>query len=223
MKIKDAGVIPLSIGGEHTMSYPILKAIARDEPLGLIHIDAHGDTTGFLSDDDPGEVHDGNCFSRAAIDGLIDPERTIQVGIRGSSSWCWEFSEDSGMRVVYAEEIQERGVKAIVQEARELIGDGPCYLTIDVDALDPAYMPGTGVPEPFGLTPLEVRDFIRGLRGLDLHGADIAEICPARDSQEISATLGAALAFEMLCLLTEAQLTRTGNVRRTHWHKNDLS
>jgi agmatinase len=223
MKIKDAGVIPLSVGGEHTMSYPILKAIARDEPVGLIHIDAHGDTTGFLSDDDPSEVHDGNCFSRAAIDGLIDPERTIQVGIRGSSSWCWEFSEDSGMRVVYAEEIQERGVKAIVQEARELIGDGPCYLTIDVDALDPAYMPGTGVPEPFGLTPLEVRDFIRGLRGLDLHGADIAEICPARDSQEISATLGAALAFEMLCLLTEAQLTRTGNVRRTHWHKNDLS
>jgi len=125
------------------------------------------------------------------------------------------------MRVVYAEEIQERGVKPIVDEARELMGNGPCYLTIDVDALDPAYMPGTGVPEPFGLTPLEVRDIVRGMRCLNIVGADIAEICPARDSQEISANLGAAFAFEMLCLLTESQVARTGNTRRTHWQKQD--
>jgi arginase family enzyme len=101
-----------------------------------------------------------------------------------------------------------------------MMGSRPCYLTIDVDAIDPTYMPGTGVPEPFGLTPVEVRDLIRGTRGLNLVGADIAEICPPRDSQEISATLGAALAFEMLCLLTEAQVARNGNVRKTHWQKD---
>jgi len=216
--IKDAGVLPLSVGGEHTMSYPILKAIACDEPVALIHIDAHGDTTGFLSDD-PGEIHDGNCFSRAVIDGLVDPERTIQIGIRGASSWAWEFSGDTGMRVVYAEEVQERGVKDIIAEAREIIGEHPCYLTIDVDAIDPTFMPGTGVPEPFGLTPIEVRDLIRGMSGLNLVGADIAEICPPRDSQEISATLGAALAFEMLCLLAGTRVTKTGRKRRTHWNR----
>jgi agmatinase len=215
-KISDAGVLPLSIGGEHTMAYPILKAIASEGPVALIHIDAHCDTTGMLFDD-PEEIHDGNCFSRAVMDGLVDPQRTIQIGIRGASSWAWEFSQDTGMRVVYVEELQQRGVEAILAEAREMIGDHPCYLTLDVDAIDPAFMPGTGVPEAFGLTPVEVRDLIRGTHGLNLIGADIAEICPARDSQEISANLGAALAFEMLCTLTEARVAARGGTRKTHW------
>ena len=215
LPIKEANVMPLSVGGEHTMAYPILKAIACEAPVGLIHIDAHCDTTGMLYDDAT-EVHDGNCFSRAVIDGLVDPERTMQIGIRGSSSWAWEFSHDVGMRVVYAEELQEKGVEPIIAEFRERLGNHPCYLTLDVDALDPAFMPGTGVPEPFGLTPVQVRDLIRGTRGLNLVGADIAEICPARDTQEISANLGAALTFEMLCVLVETRIQQ-GNSGKTHW------
>jgi agmatinase len=211
-----AGVFPLSVGGEHTITYPILKAIAREEPLAIVHIDAHGDTTGFLCEEDD-ESHDGNFLSRAVIDGLVDPEKVIQIGIRGPSTWAWEFSHDTGMRVVQAEELQERGTKEIIAELREIVGTAPCYLTIDVDAIDPAFMPGTGVAEPFGLTPVEVRDIVRGVRGLRLIGADIAEICPARDPQEISANLGAALLFEMLCVLCEARVAHTARQRRTHW------
>lgn len=217
VKIKEAGVIPLTIGGEHTITYPILKALAGDQPFALVHLDAHCDTTGSLYDDTK-EIHDANFASLATMHGLIDPAHTIQIGIRGAASWCWEFSEDTGMRIVYAEEVQERGMKAIVAEVREIIGDMPCYLTLDVDAIDPAFMPGTGVPEAFGLTPVEVRDLIRGLRGLNVIGADITEICPPRDSQEISANLGAALAFEMLCLLAETRVAQTGQKRKTHWN-----
>lgn len=217
-RIKDADVFPLSIGGEHTVTYPILKALARDEPCALIHIDAHCDTTGLFSDD-PSETHDGNFVTRSVMEGLVDPERTIQIGIRGSGSWAWEFSEDTGMRIVYAEEVQERGIKAIIAEARKIVGSRTCYLTLDVDAIEPAFMPGTTVPEPFGLTPWEVRDLIRGVGGLRIVGADITEICPPRDSQEISAILGAALAFELLCVLSEARLAKTGEKRRTHWDR----
>jgi arginase family enzyme len=122
------------------------------------------------------------------------------------------------MRVVYAEEVQERGIHAIIAEAREIVGAHPCYLTVDVDSIEPTFLPGTTVPEPFGLTPWEVRDLIRGVRGLNIVGADIMEICPPRDSQEISAILGAALAFELLCVLSEAREARTGQRRRTHWN-----
>jgi agmatinase len=215
-EIFDKDIVPLTVGGEHTMTYPILKARGSDDPVGLIHIDAHCDTTGSLGDDST-EVHDGNCFRVAACEGLIDPERTIQIGIRGASTVLWEFSHASGMRVVSAEEFQERGVQEIIKEARKIIGDGPCYLTLDVDGIDPTDMPGTGVPEPFGLTGREVRDFIRGMSGLNLVGADIAEICPARDPTEISANLGAGLMFEMLCLLSDARSERTGKIKQTSW------
>ena len=217
-RIKDADVFPLSIGGEHTVTYPILKALARDEPLALIHIDAPCDTTGLFSDY-PSETHDGNFVTRSVMEGLVDPKRTIQIGIRGAGSWAWEFSHDTGMRVVYAEEVQKRGMQAIIAEAREIVGSHSCYLTLDVDAIEPTFMPATTVPEPFGLTPWDVRDLIRGVCGLGFVGADIVEICPPRDSQEISANLGAALAFEMLCVLSQARLAKTGRHRRTHWDR----
>ena len=153
------------------------------------------------------------------MEGLIDPERVIQIGIRGAGSWAWEFSEDTGMRIVYAEEVQQRGIQAIIAEAREIVGSHNCYLTLDVDAIEPTFMPATTVPEPFGLTPWDVRDLIRGVRGLSIVGADIVEISPPRDSQEISANLGAALAFELLCVLSESRLARTGQKRKTHWRR----
>jgi arginase family enzyme len=149
---------------------------------------------------------------------LIDPERTIQLGLRGRSFHFWSYSFDVGTRVVTAEEFQEKGAMAMAEEARKIVGDGPCYLTFDVDVLDPMHMPGTGLPEPFGLTTREVSDFIRGLRGLDLVGADIAELCPPADPTEMSANIVAGFCFEMLCLLSEAHVARTGVSRKTHWN-----
>ena len=120
-------------------------------------------------------------------------------------------------RGVLLEEFQERGAAALAEEARSIVGNEACYLTFDVDVLDPMHMPGTGLPEPFGLTTREVRDFIRGLRGLDLIGADITELCPPADPTGMSANVVAGFCFEMLCLLSEAHVARTGVSRKTHW------
>ncbi|GAJ10320.1 unnamed protein product [marine sediment metagenome] len=114
----------------------------------------------------------------ATTEGVIDPERTIQIGLRGRGLTRCDFSFDSGMRVVLVEEFQKKGAVAIAEEARKIVGSGPCYLTIDTDVFDCSEMPGTTLPEPFGLTGREVRDFLRDLRGLDLVGADIVELCP---------------------------------------------
>ncbi len=216
LKLADNDITTLTIGGEHTLTYPILKAKAKDEPLGLIHLDAHGDTWGELGG---AKINDASAFRVAISEGLIDPERTIQLGLRGRSFHFWSYSFDVGTRVVTAEEFQEKGAMAMAEEARKIVGDGPCYLTFDVDVLDPIHMPGTGLPEPFGLTTREVRDFIRGLRGLDLVGADIAELCPPADPTEMSANIVAGFCFEMLCLLSEAHVARTGVSRKTHWNK----
>jgi len=215
LKLADNDITTLTIGGEHTLTYPILKAKAKDEPLGLIHLDAHGDTWGELGG---AKINDASAFRVAISEGLIDPERTIQLGLRGRSFHFWSYSFDVGTRVVTAEEFQEKGAMAMAEEARKIVGDGPCYLTFDVDVLDPIHMPGTGLPEPFGLTTREVRDFIRGLRGLDLVGADIAELCPPADPTEMSANIVAGFCFEMLCLLSEAHVARTGVSRKTHWN-----
>ncbi|MBT7711909.1 MAG: agmatinase [Deltaproteobacteria bacterium] len=216
-KLKNADVATLSVGGEHTMSHPILKALGRDEPVGLIHLDAHADTGGTPHGGD--DYNDNSVFRKAVLDGVVDPERTIQIGIRGRASIIWDFSYDTGMKVITADEVHERGAKSIVEEARKILGKGPVYISLDTDALDPAYMPGTTLPEPFGLTSLQVRDIIRGIRGMDVVGADIAELCPPHDSNEISANLVAGLLFEMLCILSEARTARTGKKHKTHWIK----
>jgi guanidinopropionase len=213
--LKDNDVVPLSCGGEHTMSHSILKALGRDKPLGLIHLDAHADTAG--APDCGDEDNDSSLFRRAVMDGVIDPERTVQIGIRGRASILWDFSYDSGMRVITADEVHERGVDHVMAEVREIIGDEPAYLSVDTDAVDAAYMPGTTLPEPFGLTSIQTRNILRGIQNVDLVGADIAELCPAYDNQGISANLVAGLMFEMLCLLSVARVRRTGNINKTHW------
>lgn len=213
-KLGESAVVPLSIGGEHTISYPILAAITGGEPVGLVHVDAHCDTMGAWG----GEIaNDTSVFRRATLEGAIDPERTIQIGIRGPWSFVWDFSRECGMRVITADEVFERGVPAIVAEAREVVSNGPVYLSIDTDSLDSACMPGTTLPEPFGLTGRQVRDIVRGLRGLDIIGADITELCPPHDVGGMSANLVAALLFEILCVLVEARVARTGRTRKTHW------
>lgn len=214
-KLVDQDVVPLSCGGEHTMSFPILRAVGRDQPLGLIHLDAHADTGGTPKGGD--DNNDNSVFRKAVLDGVLDPERTVQIGIRGRASFIWDFSHDTGMRVVTADELHEKGVPYIMEEIRERIGSAPAYLSVDTDAIDSTEMPGTTLPEPFGITGRQAREIIRGARGLDIVGADIAELCPPHDPQGISANLAAALMFEMLCVLAEARVARTGVKNKTHW------
>jgi agmatinase len=219
-KLHQAGVNPLSVGGEHTMTYPIMKALGQFEPLGMIHIDAHADTGGAVipGDSDVLSINDASPFRHAVMDGVLDPERCIQIGIRGRSEHFWDFSHKTGMRVITASEFHDMGVSVVIEEARKIIGDGPCYITIDNDGIDPIDMPATGLPEPFGVSALDVRCILRGARGLNIVGVDFAELSPANDPTGQSANISAALCFEMLCLLAEARATRSTQRRRTHWN-----
>jgi arginase family enzyme len=222
-ELDDAGINTLSVGGEHTMSYPIMKALGRNEPLGMLHIDAHGDTGGALipGDDDVLSINDASPFRHAVMDGVLDPERTVQIGIRGRSEHFWDFSHQTGMRVVTATEFRELGLPAVIEESLSIIGEGPCYVTIDNDGIDPVDMPATGLPEPFGVSALDVRRLLRGVKDLDIVGADFAELSPANDPTGQSANISAALCFEMLCLLAEARSRRTDKRRKTHWNKSN--
>lgn len=193
-----AGVLPLSVGGDHSISHPILRAVGAKAPVGMIHIDAHADTGGPF---DGTKFHHGGPFRNAVLDGVLDPTRTIQIGIRGSSAYLWEFSRDSGMTVIDAKDISTLGIEAIIAEARRVVGDGPTYLSFDIDALDPAFAPGTGTPEVGGLTSREALALLRGLKGLNIVGGDLVEVAPQYDATTNTAQLGAQILFEILSLL----------------------
>ena len=196
--IVDVGVAPLAVGGDHSMGLPILRAIGREAPVGLIQIDAHCDTMGPF---DHSKFHHGGPFRQAVLDGVLDPRRTIQIGIRGSSEYLWEFSYDSGMTVIHAEEVERLGIAAIVETARKVVGDGPTYLTFDIDSLDPAFAPGTGTPEIGGLTTREARAILWGLKGVNLIGGDVVEVAPQYDATTNTAQAGAQMLFEIASLL----------------------
>lgn len=204
-KIKDAGVIPVSAGGDHSITYPIMRALGRDEPVGMIHFDAHCDTMGSLDDF---KFHHGGPFRHAVLDGVLDPERCIQIGIRGSAEVFWEFSIESGMTVIHIEDFVEMGVDAVIKKAREVVGDGPTYITFDVDGLDPVYAPGTGTPEIGGLSTREAQAVLRGLRGLNFIGADLVEVSPEYDSTTNTVQVGKQILFELLCLTAESLASR---------------
>ena len=133
-----AGIAPLSVGGDHSVSLPLLRAVGKERPVGMIHIDAHCDTGGSL---EGCKFHHGGQFRQAVLDGVLDPERTIQIGIRGNAEYLWSFL-DSGMTVIHAEEVFEMGLTAVIQRARQVAGIGPTYISFDVDGLDPAFAPG---------------------------------------------------------------------------------
>ncbi len=201
-EVVDAGAVPLSVGGDHSISYPILKALGCSGPVGLIHIDAHTDTWGPFQGC---KFHHGAPFRLAAEAGVLDPKRTIQIGIRGAQSFRdgWDFSEQSGMRIVFMEEFTKIGVDAVIAEARRVVGDGPAYISFDVDGLDPVYAPGTGTPEIGGITTIEAQALLRGLAGLNLIGGDVVEVSPPFDQTGNTALVGATLMFEILCLLAD--------------------
>jgi guanidinopropionase len=202
-----AGKTVLAAGGDHSITFPVFQAMQPRRPLGMVHIDAHTDTwDDFLGS----KFSHGSPFRRAVEAGLLDPKRTIQIGIRGAqnSDQGWRYSLDSGMRVVFIEEFEARGVEAIVQEARRIVGDGPTYLSLDVDGLDPVFAPGTGTPEIGGMTTRETLGLLRGLDGLDFVGGDVVEVSPPYDPSGSTALLGATLMYEILCLLARSVAAR---------------
>jgi len=203
-RVVDAGIIPIAVGGDHSVTLPIFRALAKQAPIGMIHIDAHCDT----GDDYMGsKFHHGAPFSRAVEEGLLDPKRTVQIGIRGSVNDLdlWKFSHDSGMRVIYMEEFYKLGIDNTLAEARKIVGDGPTYISFDIDSLDPAFAPGTGTPEIGGLTSLEAQLLIRGCDGLNLVGADMVEVAPAYCPSGSTALVGANVLFELLCVLATSR------------------
>lgn len=203
--ILDHGCIPLTLGGDHTITYPILKAVAEKHgPVALIHIDAHAD----INDTMFGEkIAHGTPFRRAFEDGCLNPDLVFQIGLRGTGYTAEDFdwSRSQGFTVIPAEECWHRSLAPVIAKIRERIGTHKTYLTFDIDSLDPAYAPGTGTPEIGGLTTAQAIELIRGCRGLDIVGADLVEVSPPFDTAGTTAITAANLLFEMLCVLPGVQ------------------
>lgn len=191
-----SGAQMLTLGGDHYITYPLLKAHAEKfgAPLSLIHFDAHCDT---WADDEPNSLNHGTMFYKAIKDGLIDPATSVQIGIR---TWNENFM---GVNVLGADWVHEHGVAAVVQKIHDIIGKRPTYLTFDIDCLDPAFAPGTGTPVPGGLSSAQALAILRKLVGIKLVGMDVVEVAPAYDHSEITALAAAQIAAEMLCLVSE--------------------
>ena len=195
------GATPITLGGDHTITLPILRAIHRKHgKVGLIHVDAHADVNDTMMGE---KIAHGTPFRRAVEEGLLDCQRVVQIGLRGTGyaaedfDWCRE----QGFRVVQAEECWHRSLEPLMAEVRERVGGGPVYLSFDIDGIDPAYAPGTGTPEIAGLTVPQALEIIRGAWGLDLVGADVVEVAPPYDPFGTTALLAANLAYEALCVL----------------------
>ena len=202
-EIHNSDALPLSAGGDHSVTLPIFRAIASKRQVGMVHFDAHCDT----GDDYLGsKFHLGAPFRRAVEEGLLNPKRTVQIGIRGAlnESDVWKFSHDSGMRVIYIEEFFERGWRDVIDEAKVVVGDEPTYVSFDVDGLDPVYAPGTGTPEIGGFSNLEAQLMIRALGQLNLVGGDVVEVAPPFDPTGNTALTGATLMFEILCAMAQS-------------------
>ncbi len=204
-KVIAAGVIPLAVGGDHSISRAILRALGKERPVGMVHIDAHCDTGGVY---EGSKFHHGGPFRQAVLDGVLDPERTIQIGIRGGAEFLWEFSYVSGMTVIHAEEVPAMGIAAVIEKARAVVGGGPVYVSFDIDSLDPGFAPGTGTPEVGGITPREALQLLRGLAGLDVIGGDVVEVAPQYDATSNTAHAAAQMLFELLCLAVRARGSR---------------
>ena len=192
---------PLTLGGDHTIALPILRALRKKYgPLGMVHVDAHAD----INDAMFGEpVAHGTPFRRAVEEGLLEGNRVVQIGLRGTGYTAedFEWPRSQGFRVVQAEECWHRSLAPLMEEVRTQVGGGPVYLSFDIDGIDPAFAPGTGTPEIAGLTVPQALEVIRGCLGLDLVGADVVEISPPYDLSGNTSLLGANLLFEMLCVL----------------------
>ncbi|MEX0337585.1 MAG: agmatinase [Arenibacterium sp.] len=210
-KLKGRGVVPLTAGGDHLTTLPVLRALANDGPLGLIQFDSHTD----LYDSYFGgqKFTHGTPFRRAIEEGLVDPGRFVQIGIRGTAYNLEdiEWGEAQGVRIIRIEELFDRGISDVMAEARGIVGDTATYCTFDIDFVDPSYAPGTGTPEVGGPNGFQAQQVIRSLRGMNLIGADLVEVSPPFDPAGNTAWLGVSLMFELLCILAEAASLREEN------------
>ena len=207
-RVKGAGITPMAVGGDHLCSLPILRALAKDSPLGMIHFDAHTDL--FESYFGGFKYTHGTPFRRAIEEGLLDPKRVVQIGIRGTmyDGEDIEFGRSVGVRIVMIEEFFEKGAAAIMEEARAIVGDAPTYCSFDIDFIDPSYAPGTGTPEIGGPTSFQAQDVVRRLDGVNLVGADLVEVSPPFDPSGGTAWLGISMVFELMCVLARARAAR---------------
>ena len=195
------GCRPLTLGGDHTIVLPILRAMRKKYgPVGVVHIDAHADVNDTMFGE---KIAHGTPFRRLVEEGLVDGERVVQIGLRatGYAADDFDWPRRQGFRVVQAEECWHRSLEPLMVEVREQMGSGPVYISFDIDGLDPAFAPGTGTPEIGGLTVIQGIEIVRGCRGLDIIGGDMVEISPPFDTSGNTALVGANLLFEMLCSL----------------------
>ncbi|MBT0729588.1 agmatinase [Rosenbergiella nectarea] len=203
-------LIPLTLGGDHTLTLPILRALVKKHgPVGLIHVDAHTDT----NDEMFGEkIAHGTTFRRAVEEGLLDLQRVVQIGQRaqGYAADDFQWGVDQGFRLVQAEQCWHKSLTPLMNEVRQQMGSGPVYLSYDIDSLDPIWAPGTGTPEVGGLTSIQALEIIRGCRGLNIIGADLVEVSPPYDVSGNTAQLAANLLYEMLCILPGVKYPNQG-------------
>lgn len=200
-EILSHGCVPLTLGGDHTLTLPILRAMAKKHgPVALVHVDAHAD----INDEMFGEkIAHGTPFRRAVEENLLACDKVYQIGLRGSgySAEDFDWPRQQGFQVVQAEECWGKSLSPLMDEVRETIGDQPTYITYDIDSLDPAFAPGTGTVEVGGLTTWQALEIIRGCRGLNVVGGDLVEVSPPYDTSGNTALIGANLLYEMLCIL----------------------
>lgn len=197
----DAGIVPLTGGGDHLCTLPVLRAVGRQAPLGMIHFDSHTD----LFDTYFGGTRytHGTPFRRAVEEGLLDPERIVQIGIRGTAydREDRDFAAATGIRIIQIEEFFDRGIPDVMAEARDIVGDRPTYISYDIDFIDPTFAPGTGTPEVGGPNSYQALQVVRELRGVDIAGADLVEVSPPFDVSGGTAFLGVSIMFELLCVM----------------------
>lgn len=200
-QLRQAGIRPLTAGGDHLTSLPVLRALAKDDPLGMVHFDSHTDL--FHSYFGGTMYTHGTPFRRAVEEGLLDPKRVIQIGIRGTmyDSEDRDFAAANGIRIVPIEEFFARGVAEVMEEARATVGSAPCYVSYDIDFVDPTFAPGTGTPEVGGPNSYQALQVCRELEGLDIVGADLVEVSPPFDQSGGTAFLGVSIMFELLCAM----------------------
>ncbi|MEP1230416.1 MAG: agmatinase, partial [Litorimonas sp.] len=190
--VHSAGVKTLMLGGDHFSTYPVLKSLVavEKEPISLIHFDAHSDTW----EDDGQRIDHGTMFYHAAKQGLVDPSRSVQIGIR-------TFNEKThGFNILSAEDVRRQGTESVINAVHDIVGDRPAYITFDIDCLDPSMAPGTGTPVIGGLTTMEAQIILRGLRGINLRSSDVVEVAPAYDHAQITALAGATIAMNLVAL-----------------------
>ncbi len=199
--LRALGVRPLVVGGDHLVTLPILRGLARSRPVGLVQFDAHSDTVDKQFGVSP--LGHGTPFRRAIEEGLVDPRRMITIGLRGGlyAADALDWTRQQGAQLIFIEVARKHGPEVMVEEIRRTIGGGPTYVTFDIDCLDPAFAPGTGTPEIGGLTTLEAQIMVRGLTGCNVVGADLVEVSPPLNPSGVTTLTGATMLWELLCVM----------------------